>query len=136
MLWWSMAASRFLCHSCLLSRGTPTAGCMDGPTGRGALGSSCLASGQMVKSLKWQCQIHAHSKALLKYHLKALKGDSGTCVSDGERNYKLRRKCSVVRTRALNHTAVMYNVIRKFPFELYINFTSSAKCSLAPSSSW
>ena len=46
VLWWSMAASRFLCHSCLLSRGTPTAGCMEGPTGRGALGSSCLASGK------------------------------------------------------------------------------------------
>ena len=52
VLWWSIAASRFLCHSCLLSRGTPTAGCMDGPTGRGAFGSSCLAPEQMVKSLK------------------------------------------------------------------------------------
>lgn len=40
-----MAASRFLCQSCLLSRGTPTAGCMVGPTGWGALGSSTTAEG-------------------------------------------------------------------------------------------
>ena len=46
LLWCWMAASRFLCQSCRLSRGTPTAGCMVGPTGRGALGSSSLVPGE------------------------------------------------------------------------------------------
>lgn len=44
-LWCCMAASKFLCQSCLLSRGTPTAGCIVGPTGHGAVGSSTLAPG-------------------------------------------------------------------------------------------